>query len=157
MEAVKVLTDAIRQAEEREAYQESLALLAAMVEILPAGDRRWADVVDALSPEARWVIDHRADIHAVAGIPALRAMDDALRGLDDPVRQARVKFRLASFLGWGTGEIDQAEQVGQEAQALFARAGDRRGEILVRHQLARIELLRGPMDRYWERPPVGRR
>ena len=149
VEAVKVLTDAIRQAEEREAYQESLALLAAMVEVLPAGDRRWTDVVDAMRPEARWVIDHRADIHAVAGIPALRAMDDALRGLDDPNRQARVKFRLASFLGWGTGEIDQAERVSRAALALFEQAGDRRGEILTRHQLALIKGVRGPMEVYW--------
>jgi len=141
VEAVKVLIDAVRQAEQREAYLESLSILATMVDLLPAGDPRWADMVDALTSDAQWVIDHRADVHAVAGIPALRAMDQALVALDDPVRQAQVKFRLACFLGWGTGELTEAKRVAQEALALFEQAGDRRAELLTRHQ---IILLGGP-------------
>lgn len=52
VEAVKVLRDAIHQAEQREAYLESLSILAALADLLPAGDPRWADVADALKTEA---------------------------------------------------------------------------------------------------------
>src|SRR5207253_2623245 len=62
-EAVVVLRDAVRQAEGREAFQESLTILAALVELLPAGDPRWAEVVEALSWDAQWVVDHRADAY----------------------------------------------------------------------------------------------
>lgn len=39
-EAVRVLLDAMRQAEQREAFRESLDLLAELVELLPAADPR---------------------------------------------------------------------------------------------------------------------
>ena len=59
-EAVGVLRDAVAAAEEAESYQEALTILNALVELLPAGDPRWADVVDALSWEAQWVVNHRS-------------------------------------------------------------------------------------------------
>ena len=85
------------------------------MELLPAGDPRWADVVDALSWSAQWVLNHRADTHAILGIAALRAMDQALADAADPARRAAVKLRLASFLGWGAGELEEARRVGGEA------------------------------------------
>jgi class 3 adenylate cyclase/DNA-binding CsgD family transcriptional regulator len=142
-EAVVVLRDAVRQAEQRQAYQEALTILGALVELLPAGDPQWAEVVDALSWDAQWVVDHRADTHAALGIPALRAMDQALEGLDDPARRAPVKLRLASFLAWGTGELEEAEAMGRQALELFQQAKDIRGELLARHELAFIAGIRG--------------
>ncbi|MGH8972699.1 MAG: helix-turn-helix transcriptional regulator [Acidimicrobiia bacterium] len=142
-EATVVLRDAVRQAEQRGAYQEALTILGALVELLPAGDPQWAEVVDALSWDAQWVVDHRADTQAALGIPALRAMDQALDGLDDPARQAPVKLRLASFLAWGTGELEEADAIGGQALELFRRAKDLRGELLTRHELAFIAGLRG--------------
>jgi DNA-binding NarL/FixJ family response regulator len=138
VEAVKVLRDAIHQAEQGEAYLESLSILAALADLLPAGDSRWADVADVLKTDARWVIDFRADVEAIAGIPALRAMDQALGALGDTLRQARVKFRLACFLAWGTGELDESQRIGRQALTLFEEAGDGQGQLLVRYQLARI-------------------
>lgn len=148
-EAITVLRDAVHAAERAGAFQEALTVLAALVPLLPAGDPRWVDVVDALAWDAQWVLDHRADDHAALGVPALRAMDAALAGLDragpphpgpsalpSPARRAAVKLRLASFLGWGTGTLAEAQQVCRDAVELFAAAGDRRGTLLAEHELA---------------------
>ena len=144
-EAVEVLRQAVRQAEEAGAFQEALTILASLVEVLPAGDPRWEKVVDALSWEAQWVVDHQAGGYAVLGIGALRAMDGALEGIADPARRAPVKLRLASFLAWGTGELPEAERVCRHAAALFEEAGDRRGALLAAHELAWILGLQGDM------------
>ncbi|HZG92086.1 MAG TPA: AAA family ATPase [Pseudonocardia sp.] len=135
-EAVTALREAVHAAEEAGAFQEALSLLAALVDLLPAGDPRWAGVVDALRWDAQWVVDHRADGHAALGVPALRAMDAALSGLDDPARQAPVKLRLANFIGWGEGTLDEAASVCRDAVALYERAGDRRGALLAAHELS---------------------
>lgn len=134
-EAVAVLRDAVHAAERAEAYQEALILLDALAALLGPGDPRWQEVVDVLSWDAQWVVDHRADSHAVLAIPALRTMDAALATLDDPARQAPVKLRLASFLAWGAGELAEAATLCEQAQVLFATAGDRRGALLAASEL----------------------
>src|SRR5262249_16304469 len=63
-EAIAALRDAVRQAEDRGAYREALTILNALVELIPAGDKRWLDVLKALHWQAEWVVDHRADAHA---------------------------------------------------------------------------------------------
>jgi DNA-binding CsgD family transcriptional regulator len=70
-------------------------------------------------------------------------MDQALSALGDPLRQARVKFRLACFLAWGTGELDESQRVARQALRLFEQAGHGQGQVLVRFQLARIEAITG--------------
>ncbi|CAN5844181.1 hypothetical protein BH23ACT12_BH23ACT12_13870 [soil metagenome] len=142
-EAVQALQNAVAQAEEQEAYQEALTILNALVELLPAGDERWLDVVDALSWQADWVLDHRADAHAKLGVEATRQIDRVLDRSGDPARRAAVKFRLASFLGWGTGKLDEAEQRCREAIALFEEAGDRRSVLLASTELAWLASLQG--------------
>src|SRR5262249_42477655 len=57
-EAIGALSDGIREAETRGAYRESLTILDALVELIPAGDVRWLDVLDVLSWRAEWVVDH---------------------------------------------------------------------------------------------------
>ncbi|MGQ0575420.1 MAG: LuxR C-terminal-related transcriptional regulator [Pseudonocardia sp.] len=135
-EAVTALRDAVAAAEAAGAFAEALALLDALVRLLPHGDPRWLDVVDALAWDAQWVVDHRADAHAALGVPALRAMDAALADLDDLGRRAAVKLRLAIFIGWGSGTLAEAEDICREAVALYVAAGDRRGELLAAHELA---------------------
>jgi hypothetical protein len=56
-------------------------------------------VVGALSWDAQWMVDQRADSYATLGVPALRVIDAAPAGLDDPAKAAPVKLRLATFLG----------------------------------------------------------
>jgi DNA-binding CsgD family transcriptional regulator len=148
-EAIGVLLDAVRQADKREAYPEALSLLAAMVGLLPGGDERWVDVLDAMSWQADWLVDHRADVNAIMGIRAMRAIEEVLQRSPDPARRAAVKSRLASFLTWGTGELEEAERACAEAVALFEQAGDHPKMLLGAVELAWIRGLRGDLAA-WE-------
>jgi DNA-binding CsgD family transcriptional regulator len=142
-EAIDALRDAVRQAEERGAYREALTVLDVLVDLVPPNDDRWLDVLAALSWKAEWVVDHRADAHAVLGIRALRAIDSLLKESPSPAARATVRFRLAHFLGWGTGELDEAERACVEALSLFEQAGDRSSVLLAQNELAWIHGLRG--------------
>ena len=82
-EAVRVLLDAMRQAEQREAFRESLDLLAELVDILPPADRRWLDALEAMYWQAEWVVDHRAETKAGTAVRARRAIDGLLAGSPD--------------------------------------------------------------------------
>lgn len=144
-EAVEVLVKAVRRAEEREAYQEALEILASLVELLPAGDPRWREVVAALSWRAQWVVDHRADAHALLGVGPMRRIDAVLAGLPAPAERAVVKFRLASFLAWGAGELAEAAVECRRAGELFTEAGDRGSALLAEHELAWIGALAGDL------------
>jgi DNA-binding CsgD family transcriptional regulator/tetratricopeptide (TPR) repeat protein len=149
-EAIEALCEAVAQAEARALYRDALTILASLVDLLPAGDERWLRVLDAFELQADWVFDHRADAHAALAIPALRAIDSVLERLPDPARQATVKFRLCSFLAWGTGELEAAERAGREARALFEGAGDTRGMLLADVELAWIPACRGDLSGWVE-------
>jgi tetratricopeptide (TPR) repeat protein len=72
-----------------------------------------------------------------------RWIDRILRESPDPAARAVVKLRLANFLGWGSGNLDDAEQACLEAESLFERAGDRASALLARNELSWIRGLRG--------------
>jgi DNA-binding CsgD family transcriptional regulator len=144
-EAVEVLLDAMRQAERREAYREALELQAELVELLPADDARWLEVLDAMYERAEWLIDHRAETNAPVAVKALRAIDGLLEQSADDARRAIVKFRLATFLAWGTGELDEAHDACLQAHDLFRRAGDQRQALLAARELAWIAGLQGDL------------
>jgi DNA-binding CsgD family transcriptional regulator len=144
-EAVEVLLDAMRQAERREAFHEALELLAELVDLLPADDQRWLEVLEAMYARAEWLIDHRAESDAPVAVRALRAIDRLLEGSSDDGRRAIVKLRLASFLAWGTGELEPAYKACEQAQELFTRAGDRRQALLAARELGWIKGLRGDL------------
>src|SRR5205807_1986541 len=92
---------------------------------LPPGDVRWRGVVEAMSLRAEWVVDHRAEFHTAAGAEAMRAIDTVLAGVPDPISLAGVKFRLASFCAWGTGDLEEAEA---HARAAGVGAGPAGGD-----------------------------
>ena len=142
-DAIDALREAVRQAEGREAYREALELLGELGELLPSGDPRWLEVSEAMSWRAEWVVDHRADVHGLLGIRALRELDGLLATSPDAARRAAVKYRLANFLAWGTGELEEAETALRDASALFGLGGDRREALLVDHELAWVQGLRG--------------
>ena len=141
-EAIATLRDAVRQAEERGAYHEALLILDTLVELVPAGDERWLDVLEALSWHAEWVVDHRADSHAQLGITAMRAIEDVLSDSVAPAARAMVKFRLANFLAWGIADLDAAERACEEARSLFEEARVRSSALLAENELAWIHGLR---------------
>ena len=144
-ETIDVLCSAVRQAEERQAYREALEILGSLTDLLPAGDPRWRGVVDALSWQPQWVVDHRADAHASFGVLAMRRMDAVVGPLPDPAARGAVKFRLASFLAWGTGSLVEAERECRVALGLFKQAGDQRSALLAEHELAFVQGLRGDL------------
>jgi class 3 adenylate cyclase/DNA-binding CsgD family transcriptional regulator len=141
-EAIQALTEALRQAEEREADREALEILAGLVEVLPAGDARWADVAAAVSWYSDWVVDHRGDNLAL-GIGAMREINAVLANSGDLTARAAARLGLASFLGWGTGETAEAEQLAREALALFERTDDESRALLARNEVAWIAGLKG--------------
>ena len=144
-EALAVLADALHQAEERSVYGEALRILAALVELLPAGDRRWVEVADAFVGRAEWVFDHRADADFSSAIDALRAIDHHLEGSGDLLQRASIKSRLTSLLAWGTGQLDQAAATAAQAIDLFTRAGDRSGTLLAALEAAYVKGLAGDL------------
>jgi DNA-binding CsgD family transcriptional regulator len=142
-EAVRVLLDAMRQAEQREAFRESLDLLSELVDILPPADPRWLDVLEAMYWQAEWVVDHRAETRTQTAIRALRAIDGLLADSADDARRATVKFRLANFLAWGAGELPEAQRACREAVRLYEAAGAARQALLARREIAWIQYLCG--------------
>ena len=56
-----------------------------------------------------------------------------------------VKFRLASFLAWGTGELEAAQQACEQARDLYTRAGEDRQALLAAREVGWIKGLRGDL------------
>jgi DNA-binding CsgD family transcriptional regulator len=142
-EAIAVLCDAVREADRGESHAEEVAILEALLELVPSGDRRWLDVLDAMSAHAAWVVEHRADTGADTAIRAMREIERVLDRSGDDAARATAKLRLACFLGWGPGELDEAERSAREALGLFDRVGDAAGVLLVRNELAWLRGMRG--------------
>jgi len=143
-EAVEALIGALRQTEQRQAHREGLGILGSLVELLPSDDGRWLEVADALSRQASWV--YRSGLDPDIAVKAMRAIDAALSGDDDTGRRGEVTFRLANFLAWGTGELEEAEHSCERAIELFRAAGEDRKVLLAANELAAIRGLRGDID-----------
>lgn len=142
-EAIAALRDAVYDAEQRGAHREAVTILASLAELLPSGDERWLDVANALSHQADWV--YRGPSHGAMGIRALREIRSALTRSPDPARRAAATFRLATFLAFGTGELEEAEEVCAEAVELFRQAGDRPRTLLAGNELASLRAMRGDL------------
>jgi DNA-binding CsgD family transcriptional regulator len=142
-EAIEALGAALTLAEQQEAYREALTILSALVDLLPAEDRRWLEVADAMAGTADWVLEHRADPAALAAEPALRAIDAHLDASSDLARRAAFKLRLAHFLAFGSGDLEAAEGAGGRAVALFEQAADVPRRLVATIELAWVSGLRG--------------
>jgi DNA-binding CsgD family transcriptional regulator/tetratricopeptide (TPR) repeat protein len=138
-EAINALLTAVKQAEDRGFHREALPILESLVELLPPGDGRWVQALDAMSRQEDFV--YRGN--AVSAVRAMRSICSVMQGDDDPARLAGAKFRLASFLAWGSGELEEAETVCRESVALYVLAGDTRQTLLAANELALIRGLRG--------------
>jgi DNA-binding CsgD family transcriptional regulator len=143
-EAIEVLREALRQAEERGGYREALKILGALFEILPSGDARWLGVADVLG-HGEWVVDHRADADTRSAVSALREIDALLDARTDPAQRALVKSRLTSFLSWGTVELAAAAAAAEAAIDLYLAAGQPTEARLARLELAYARGLAGDL------------
>jgi class 3 adenylate cyclase/DNA-binding CsgD family transcriptional regulator len=146
-EAVEALRDALAQAEARELHREALALLEALLELLPAGDRRWIDVHDAMARQPEWIVDHRTDVEIDVGLEAMRRIDQvmAVSAPADAARRAPVKLNLAVFLGWGRGDTGSAVRLAEESERLFTGDGDQSGALLARNEIGYLHWIAGDM------------
>jgi DNA-binding CsgD family transcriptional regulator len=135
-EAIDALCEAVRQADARESHREAIAILDALLDLIPEGDERWLQVGDAMAAHASWVVEHRTDIGSETGIRAMRQIDRVLEESGDPAARATTKLRLASFLGWGEGRLEEAERAARDALELFRAAGDEPGARLTENELA---------------------
>ena len=89
-----------------------MALLDALLAMLPAGDRRWLQVLEVMPLTPDWVVDHRADANAEVGVRAMRRADQVLERSSDTAHRAAVKFSLGSLLTWGLCELEPGRDAG---------------------------------------------
>jgi DNA-binding CsgD family transcriptional regulator/tetratricopeptide (TPR) repeat protein len=144
-EAVDTLVRAVRQAEERNLYQETLPLLTALLDLLDPDDQRWLDVLEAMTWRAEWVIDHLVEDGAATAIAVMRRIERQLAASGDRLREGTVQFRLASFLAIGAGQPADAAAACQRAQELFAAEGHADLALLALNELGWIRYCAGDL------------
>jgi DNA-binding NarL/FixJ family response regulator len=142
-EAIDALIDALQQAEERQSYREAMPILNGLLDLLPSGDPRWRRVLDAMSWDAEWVIDHQADLYTKIGVRAMREIEKVLRPSDDLLRHAVVQLRLSSFRVWHVDESADAVRTAERSRDLFLRAGDRSRALMPLHEISWIRAVEG--------------
>jgi class 3 adenylate cyclase/ATP/maltotriose-dependent transcriptional regulator MalT len=134
-EAVQTLCEALRRAEAGEHHREALALLEALLTMLPAGDNRWRAVVGVMPLTPEWIVDHRADVAAEVGVQAMRRADQVLERSGDAAHRAAVKFSLGSLLVWGMADLAPGRELVEAARRLFFEAGDERAGLLATNEM----------------------
>ena len=134
-EAIETLCEALRRAEAGEHHREALALLEALLTMVPAGDKRWRNVAAVMPVTPEWVVDHRADVDAGVGVQAMRRADQVLERSGDAGQRAAVKFSLGSFLIWGMAELEAGRELIAAARDLFFEAGDQRAGLLAANEM----------------------
>lgn len=134
-EAVSTLCEALRRAEAGGHHREALALLDALLEMLPPGDQRWLRVLEVMPITPDWIVDHRADANADVGVRAMRRADQVLERTSDTAHRAAVKFSLGSLLAWGMCELEEGRELVERARDLFAEAGDVRSALVATNEL----------------------
>src|SRR6267143_6195104 len=130
-------------AEERQSYREAMPILNGLLDLLPSGDPRWRRVLDAMSWDAEWVIDHQADLYTTIGVRAMREIEKVLRPSDDLLRHAVVQLRLSSFRVWHVDESADAVRTAERSRDLFLRAGDRSRALMPLHEISWIGAVAG--------------
>jgi DNA-binding CsgD family transcriptional regulator len=144
-EAVDTLVRAVRQAEDRNLYQETLPLLAALLDLMDPDDQRWLDVLEAMTWRAEWVVDHLVEDGAATAIAVMRRIERQFAASGDRLREGIVQFRLASFLAIGAGQPADAAAACQRAQELFAAGGHADLALLARNELGWIRYCAGDL------------
>ena len=141
-----MLLDAMRQAERREAFREALDLQAELVELLPADDARWLEVLEAMYC-ARGVADRPPRRDACAGRDPGAASDRRpARGVCGlrPPGHGQVPPGQLPGLGRRASSRRRRTRASRRGE-LFARAGDERQALLAAREVGWIKGLRGDL------------
>lgn len=136
--AVDTLFRAMEQAQARDLYQEALAILDALLDVLPRGDDRWLRLVETLTVESDWVLSHLVENDADTAIAAMERALEVVRDSDDHVAEATVQLHLAAFLSLCAARYEYAEQACRIAIDRFEAAGEHDGALIARNELAWI-------------------
>jgi DNA-binding CsgD family transcriptional regulator len=142
-EAIDGLCEALRQAEGRQHHSEALALLEALLELVPPGDRRWLNVLGVMPLQPEWVVDHRADSRAEVAVRAMRAIEQVMEQASNSSARAAVKFNLGSLLAWASGEVDEGRRLVEDARALFEAGGEVGQALLCANEIGYLMALAG--------------
>lgn len=145
-EAITAIREAIGQSERRELHREALLLLDALADLIPPGDARWVEVLDAMPWDAEWVIDHRADTYAAVGLRALMEIRHVLAARGDEARLGTVELRLASFTGWGQRDPVEGLAHAERAVEHFERAGQPGAARMAAHEVGYQHHLAGEYE-----------
>lgn len=146
-ETVDALCRAISHAESKGLYREALTILSGLPDLIERGDPRWLRVLDSITWQADWVIDHLVEGDAEEAIVSMRRIEDVSRHESDPVALGTIRFHLASFLAIGAGRLDEAESACRSAIELFRDAGEGRRELLARNEMVWIHSCAGELER----------
>ena len=142
---METLVRAVRQAEERNLYQETLPLLAALLDLMGPDDQRWLGVLEAMTWRAEWVVDHLVEDGAATAIAVMRRIERQLAASGERLREGIVQFRLAAFLAIGAGQPADAAAACQRAQELFAAEGHADLALLAQNELGWIRYCAGDL------------
>ncbi|MDQ4145836.1 MAG: AAA family ATPase, partial [Actinomycetota bacterium] len=142
-EAMRVLVTAAGTAWREGAFSEAFQIARPLLELIPTGDERWIELLDALPLDDRWLFHHRTEIDYGLGAKLMTAIEGALQDSDDPIRQGTVNFNLATFKAWGTGDRAEARRRAEVAMGLFGKAGDHRRAGMAANELAWVVGLSG--------------
>jgi DNA-binding CsgD family transcriptional regulator/tetratricopeptide (TPR) repeat protein len=143
-EAISVLLRALRETWARQTLAEAFVILGSLVDLLPLGDVRWIQVLDALPPNAEWAAaESQMNFDIGPGVLAFQEIERVLQQRHaesvDPRRLALVNAYLAGLLGWCLGELDEAAVRAAAAVDLFRGAGDEDRSLAAGCKLAWIE------------------
>lgn len=145
-ETIEGLCRAIGEAESKGLYREALAILGGLPDLIERGDQRWLGVLDAITWQADWVVDHLAEGDALGAIETMRRIEEVSREASDATAQGIVQFHLASFLAIGAGRLDEAQAACRRAIDLFRKSGERSRELLARNELVWISSCAGELE-----------
>lgn len=113
-------------------------------DLLPAGDKRWHGVFDALFDQPQWGVIDRTEHHVVE-IAAVHQLRQLLAGVAGLHRQVDVRLWLAGLFVSGAGDLDAGERECRQALALCRGAGHERAARRAAIELAKIRICNGDL------------
>lgn len=146
-EAIDAVVQALAECWRRGHFAEAFELLGSLNDLIPSGDSRWVDVLNAMPHNPEWSsVYNRIPMKTSSGITALREMNRVLSAghrKGDHARRAVAHLYLAQVLGWCAGELDEAAKWAESARTGFQVAGDHERSRLAANELAWINALAG--------------
>jgi DNA-binding NarL/FixJ family response regulator len=121
-EAVVALIGLVRRSRQHGFDALAWRAVSALRDLLPAGDDRWNQVLDALAWRPNWGIVDRTE-HYVVEIGAVQRMRQLLPRVTDLQQQTEYRLWLAGLFAYGAGNVEAGVRECWQAFALCQQAG----------------------------------